>query len=107
SPANHDDCTALANYLAASLLGIVFFPVLVFIIELFARTTGEIKWQLPVIAAALVPLISLLFLKGQTWLVKIAAVFVLGCIVLKTLVIAAIFYDNTSDRMAYHGDAIL
>ncbi len=58
-------------------------------------------------AAAVVPLLCLKFLRNTSWTVKIIAVLLLACGVAKALFVASLFYDNTWDSRAYHADAIL
>lgn len=104
---DHDKLTAMANYLSASLLGIVFFPVLIFILELYVRVDIPLKWQLPVVAGIAAPLLCLTFLKKQSLGIRLLCVFLFAWIVAKALIIAGAFDDPTCDSMAYHADIIL
>ena len=106
-PAPTDTIAAIAYYLAVALVGIIFFPVLVFTLELFLKVNGEIKWQLPVLAGALVPLVSLKCLEGKSLSAKMLAVALFICAVAKAVFVASLYYDTSADSMAYHADAIL
>ncbi len=102
-----DNCSAIARYLAVALLGAIFFPVLVFILECFAKVNVEIKWQLPVWVGLTVPFSCLGFLKGKFCALKMLAFALFFGAVTKALFVASLFYDTSADSMAYHADAIL
>lgn len=102
-----DTLARIGEYLAASLLGTLFAPVALFIIELFAKTGGELKWQLPVIAGVLAPVVCFAFLRGCSNTTRIIAALLLAGMVAKALFVASLFYDDTSDSTAYHADGIL
>lgn len=102
-----DNLTAVADYLSASLLGMVFFPVLLFILELYAKINGEIKWQLSIAAALAVPVVCFKCIEDRSAFIKIIAVLLLVIGIEKALVIASLFYDMSWDSMSYHADAIM
>ena len=98
--------STVTAYLAAAISCAMFFPCLVFVLELFAQTS-LFKWQLPIAVAFATPLALLGLLKQQSTPVKIAALLAFLCMAGSALALAGSFYDVSWDGRAYHADAIL
>jgi len=95
----------IANYCAASLLGMIFIPVFVFTALLMLKVNSDIKWQLPLILGAVTPFILLVFLEDMRC--RIMGLLLLAVIICISYYLSGIFYDNTWDSRAYHADGIL
>lgn len=102
-----DSFIAISDYVSLSLIAFIFFPVLLFIIELYLKVGGETKWVLPVLAAVAVPVVYLKLIEDKPRWAQFAAVLLFVIAVAKAFFIASLFYDDTSDGMAYHADGIL
>ncbi|HEU5047600.1 MAG TPA: hypothetical protein VFT64_07145 [Rickettsiales bacterium] len=103
---NHGRSGAVADYIAASLLGLMFIPCVLFIASLYADLQAW-RWSIPVGGAAFVPVFCLIFLRGQRLCIKLAAVALLVLVLAKAFWLAHLFYDTSNDSMTYHADAIL
>ena len=97
---NHN-FTKLTNFLAASFLGIIFFPSLVFNICLLLGI-GETRWTLAVTVGLLVPIFFYKIfdakIKSLVWLVGLISI---------ATTISSYLYDLSYDGTSYHADAIL
>ncbi|MEI7670151.1 MAG: hypothetical protein WCJ33_08725, partial [Pseudomonadota bacterium] len=94
-----------SSYCALTIIGMIFIPVLLFIILLISGFSSEIKWQIPFAAFFITPIVMLVFvddIKAKIYsLISISLIFIIS------FYCASLFYDNTWDSRAYHADGIL